>query len=199
MALESDFFFSNLPAYTTKIYGWWPCPWKRPVRQNTENTVRTNQNARIYPRLTCQISESTVVWRGLYSYRQWKSSSRRSKSVVDSRGAAERIRNKFYSRTLITNIVVDKSTDHAKPLPICFRPRYQLRIKRNRERGSKDLRFDSSWDSEFFMYHARDKTKKHFILFYLQIPSMLDIKWRGILDVPVRCLHGLRWGTFFVI
>ena len=79
MALESDFFFSNLPAYTTKIYGWWPCPWKRPVRQNTENTVRTNQNARIYPRLTCQISESTVVWRGLYSYRQWKSSSRRSK------------------------------------------------------------------------------------------------------------------------
>ena len=49
------------------------------------------------------------------------------------------------------------------------------------------------------MYHARDKTKKHFILFYLQIPSMLDIKWRGILDVPVRCLHGLRWGTFFVI
>ena len=54
---------------------------------------------------------------------------------MDSRGAAERIRNKFYSRTLITNIVVDKSTDHAKPLPIFFRPRYQLRIKRNRERG----------------------------------------------------------------
>lgn len=29
---------------------------------------------------------------------------------------------------------------------------------------SKDLRFDSSWDSEFFMYHARDKTKKTFYL-----------------------------------
>ena len=54
---------------------------------------------------------------------------------MNSRGAAERIHNKFQSRTLITNIVVDKSTDHAKPLPICFRPRYQLRIKRNRERG----------------------------------------------------------------
>ena len=29
--------------------------------------------------------------------------------------------------------------------------------------------------------------------------TILFSKWRGILDVPVRCLHGLRWGTFFVI
>ena len=40
-------------------------------------------------------------------------------NVVDSRGAA----------TVMTNIVVDKSADNAKPHSICFLPQYQRQRK----------------------------------------------------------------------
>ena len=43
---------------------------------------------------------------------------------MDSRGAAEWVRNKFWPLWWRV-LVVDKSTDHAKPHSICFLPQYQ--------------------------------------------------------------------------
>ena len=47
--------------------------------------------------------------------------------VVDSRGAAEWVHNIL--TTVMTNIVVDKSTDNAEPHSICFLPQYQRQRK----------------------------------------------------------------------
>ena len=49
-------------------------------------------------------NKSNVVKRGMYSYRQF---------VADSRGAAEWVHNIL--TTVMTHIVVDKSTYHVKP------------------------------------------------------------------------------------
>ena len=44
-------------------------------------------------------------------------------NVMDSRATAERVHDSL--TTVMTRIVVDKSTDHAKPHSICFLPQYQ--------------------------------------------------------------------------
>ena len=46
------------------------------------------------------------------------------KKVVDSRGAAELSPQQILT-TVMTRIVVDKTTHHAKPHSICFLPQYQ--------------------------------------------------------------------------
>ena len=45
-------------------------------------------------------------------------------NAVDSRGAAESMSPQRILTTVMTRIVVDKSTDNAKPHLICFLPRY---------------------------------------------------------------------------
>ena len=59
-------------------------------------------------------NKSKVVQRCLYSYRQRYLSSQWSKFVVDSRGA------QHFDHSVMTNIVVNKSTDNAEPLLINF-------------------------------------------------------------------------------
>ena len=57
-------------------------------------------------------NKSIVVYRGLYSYRQRYASSPGSKLVVDWPGIAEWVHSIL--NTVMTRIVVDKSTDHVK-------------------------------------------------------------------------------------
>ena len=50
-------------------------------------------------------------------------------NVVDSRGTAEWVHTQQILTTVMTNIVVDKSADNAKPHSICFLPQYQRQRK----------------------------------------------------------------------
>ena len=52
-----------------------------------------------------------------------------SQNVVDSQGATDRVSPQQILTTVMTLIVVDKSTDNAKPHPICFLPQYQRQRK----------------------------------------------------------------------
>ena len=69
------------------------------------------------------INKSNVVWRCLYSYRQRYSSSQWSKCCGLTRRS--RVSPRQILTTVMTNIVVDKSTDNAKPHSLCFLPQYQ--------------------------------------------------------------------------
>ena len=69
-----------------------------------------------------KLNKSKVVQRCLYSYRQRYSSSQWSKCCGLTRRS--RVSPQQILITVMKNIVVDKSTDNAEPLSICFLPQY---------------------------------------------------------------------------
>ena len=69
------------------------------------------------------VNKSNVVWHCLYSYRQRYMSSQWSKCCGVTRRSREGPQQIL--TTVMTNIVVDKSADNAKPHSICFLPQYQ--------------------------------------------------------------------------
>lgn len=75
-----------------------------------------------------ELNKSTVIWRGLYSYRQRYSSSQRSKCYVIMRRSQLGLEQ--IATTVMTNVVVDNISDHAKSLSICFLLQYGRKIKR---------------------------------------------------------------------
>ena len=80
---------------------------------------RVEASSKVYMTL----NKSNVVWRCLHSYRQRYLSSQWSKCCGLTRRS--RVSPQQILTTVMTNIVVDKSADNAKPHSLCFLPQYQ--------------------------------------------------------------------------
>ena len=93
-----------------------------PVCTLIDHGKLANQIARLVAIVVKKQIECALAWSVLLSTTSTRHHS--GQNVVDSRGAAEWVRNKFWPLWWRV-LVVDKSADHAKPHSICFLPQYQ--------------------------------------------------------------------------